>query len=163
MQEKEREFTKKLMERYQKMFEGYKVPENVKKTACMVMFRFTVIGVCDGMYICNTIAHESGFGDGKGNFTEPASINACKSAEAIQDAYAQNISCYALDELVLILDTGRLDYSMARTGILRDIRELREQRRRAANWRRQYLDMEIEQKQKDLAMFIEMLGSNGNE
>lgn len=54
---------------YEKMFEGYDVPSRLKETAISIMRRFTITGECDGMYICNVIAAESGIGDGEGHFT----------------------------------------------------------------------------------------------
>lgn len=58
------------MRNYEKFFEGCDVPVQLKKTAICIMRRFTILGICDGMYICNVIAFESGFGDGKGAFPE---------------------------------------------------------------------------------------------
>lgn len=59
---------KTLTERYNSMFESYVVSENLKETACLIMFRFIIDGFSDGMYTCNTIAHENRFGDGHGSF-----------------------------------------------------------------------------------------------
>jgi len=158
--EKDRKFVETLTERYRSRFERYQVPESMKETACLIMFRFTIDGESDGMYICNTIAHENGFGDGKGNFTESEQINARKTAETLQDAYGKNICRYAVEELALILDTGMLNYSMARAGILRDIRDIKEEYRQNANWRRVYLKKLIQQKEEDLDLVVKMLGSN---
>ncbi len=66
---KDKKFVNKtLTERYNSMFESYVVSENLKETACLIMFRFIIDGFSDGMYICNTIAHENRFGDGHGSF-----------------------------------------------------------------------------------------------
>ena len=50
-------------------FDGYDVPENVKTRAKNIMRRFTINGLCDGMYIANCIGMDNGTGDGKGHFT----------------------------------------------------------------------------------------------
>ena len=158
--EKDRKFMQALAERFGSMFERYEVPENLKEMACLIMFRFTISGESDAMYICNTIAYENGFGDGHGNFTELGRIDTRRTAETLQDAYAKNICRYAIEELALILDTGMLDYSMARAGILRDIRETRTEYHQSARWRREYLGKQIQQKDEDLNMLVEMLGSD---
>ncbi len=66
---KDRELMTVLEERYAKMFEGHRVPDNIRQAACLALYRFTIVGICDGMYICNLIAYESGSGDGQGSFT----------------------------------------------------------------------------------------------
>lgn len=156
---KDKELMTVLEERYAKMFEGHRIPDNIRQAASLVMYRFTIDGICDGMYICNTIAYESGSGDGQGNFMEPARIDVRKAARAIQDAYGCNIGRGDIDELAMILDTGKLDYSVARAGMLRDMRELKQQQHTSADsWRKDYLGRQIEQKQKDFTLFIETFG-----
>lgn len=152
---KDKELLTALEKRYVKMFEGSKVPDNIRRAVCLVLYRFTINGICDGMYICNTIAHESGSGDGQGNFTEPARIDAWKAAKAIWDAYGCNIGHDETDELAVLLDTGRLDYSAARAGMLRGIRALKNQHISADPWRKDYVAKQLEQKEKDLALLIE--------
>lgn len=71
-----------LEERFNRMFEGHEVPGNIRRAVCLALYRFTITGICDGIYICNTIAHESGCGNGQGNFTESANIDAWGSARA---------------------------------------------------------------------------------
>lgn len=157
--EKDRELLELLEKRYARLFEQYQVPDNIRQAACLVMYRFTIDGTCDGMYICNTIAYESGSGDGQGNFMEPAKIDVRKAARAIQDAYGCNIGRGDIDELAMILDTGKLDYSVARAGMLRDMRELKQQQHTSADsWRKDYLGRQIEQKQKDFTLLIETFG-----
>lgn len=155
---KDKELMAVLEERYAKMFEGHRVPDNIRQAACLVLYRFTIVGICDGMHICNIIAHESGSGDGQGSFAEPARIDAWKAARAIQGAYGCNIGRGDIEELAVILDAGRLDYSMARAGMLRDMREAKRQHASADSWRKAYLELQLEQKQKDISMLIETFG-----
>ena len=140
------------------MFEGHRVPDNIRQAACLALYRFTIVGICDGMYICNLIACESGSGDGQGSFAEPAWIDVWKAARAVQDAYSYNIGWDDIDELAVILDTGRLDYSMARAGMLRDMREVKRQHASADSWRKTYLELQLEQKQKDISLLVETFG-----
>lgn len=49
---KDRELMTVLEERYAKMFEGHRVPDNIRQAACLALYRFTIVGICDGMYIC---------------------------------------------------------------------------------------------------------------
>lgn len=70
--DRDQELADTLEEHFKRMFEGHEVPGNIRRAACLAMYRFTINGICDGMYICNTIANESGCGDGQGNFTKPA-------------------------------------------------------------------------------------------
>ena len=79
------------MNDYEKMFEGYDVPSRLKETAISIMRRFTITGECDGMYICNVIAAESGIGDGEGHFTGDEIFNRSEIARRLQFAYGSNI------------------------------------------------------------------------
>lgn len=147
-----------LEERFKRMFEGHEVLGNIRRAACLVLYRFTITGICDGMYICNTIAHESGCSDGQGDFTEPAKIDTWGPARTIQSSYSGNIGQGDINELAVTLESGRLDYSMARAGMLRDMRELKRQHTSADPWRKNYLKMQLSQKQKDIALLIETFG-----
>ena len=74
-------------------FGGYIVPESLKKIVVTICKRFTIGGVCDAMYIANTIAFENGFGDGRGMFdsNKCAIKDTQKTAAKIQWAYSCNI------------------------------------------------------------------------
>ena len=102
---------------YEKMFEGYDVPSRLKETAISIMRRFTITGECDGMYICNVIAAESGIGDGEGHFTGDEIFNRSEIARRLQFAYGSNIPSSAIPELVSILYTGHIDRRDALEGI----------------------------------------------
>ena len=105
------------MRDYKKFFEGCDVPEPLKKTAICIMRRFTIFGLCDGMYICNVIAFESGFGDGKGRFPGEMQVDVSKSAGRLMRAYGCNIHKRDIEELEQILRTGKLDIPKAAVGI----------------------------------------------
>jgi hypothetical protein len=53
---------------FDKAFEGYEVPINIKKLAMRLCRSYGIEGTCDPMYISNVIAFELGLGDGSGNF-----------------------------------------------------------------------------------------------
>ena len=57
------------------LFEGHDVPEYVKKRAILILKRFTIFGLCDGMYIANTIAYENGTGDGYAGYYDAPAVN----------------------------------------------------------------------------------------
>lgn len=88
-------------------FGGYIVPETLKKTVVTICKRFNISGVCDAMYIANTIAFENGFGDGRGLFD----ISKCqikdtqKTAKKIQWAYSCNICIRDIQVLATILES----------------------------------------------------------
>lgn len=77
--------------RYEKYFEKYDVPEKLKKTAIAIMQRFIITGLCDGMYICNTIAYICGIGDGCGTFTGDNITDIENIARTLQACYGCNI------------------------------------------------------------------------
>lgn len=74
-------------------FGGYIVPKSLKKIVVTICKRFNISGVCDAMYISNTIAFENGFGDGRGMFDSDkcAIKDTQKTAEKIQWSYSCNI------------------------------------------------------------------------
>ena len=57
------------MRNYEQYFEGHDVPRKIKEITINIMRRFTIYGLCDGMYISNVIAYETGLGDGESHFT----------------------------------------------------------------------------------------------
>jgi hypothetical protein len=52
----------------------YDVPPDIKKAAIDIAGAYNAKGICDPMYIANTIAHNVGRGDGKSHF---APIDRC--------------------------------------------------------------------------------------
>lgn len=82
-------------------------------------------------------------------------MGVCKG---IQSSYSGNIGQGDINELVVILKSGCLDYSMTRAGMLRNMRELKRQHTFADPWRKNYLKMQLSQKQKDIALLIETFG-----
>lgn len=128
------------MRDYKKFFEGYDVPEQLKETAICIMRRFTIFGICDGMYICNVIAFESGFGDGKGNFPGKIQIDISKSADHLMRAYGYNIHNHDTEDLEEILRTGKLDIPKATIGLKDDIDFYKKEIRSCGEaWRKDYL------------------------
>lgn len=87
-------------------FDGHKVPTALKEMVEKILKTWTIRGLCDGMYIANVIANESGTGDGMSHFeadagtivTEPERI-----AARLQYAYSSTIPKTDLPELVRIL------------------------------------------------------------
>ena len=102
------------MERY---FQGYTVPNELKRTTTAICTRFAISGKCDPMYIANTIAHINGFGDGCGHFEDVGTIDPISTAERIQWAYGCNITPNEKDELAKIISTGTIDKAKAMPGL----------------------------------------------
>lgn len=53
-------------------FDGHKVPTALKEMVEKILKTWTIRGLCDGMYIANVIANESGTGDGMSHFEADA-------------------------------------------------------------------------------------------
>ena len=102
----------------EKYFEGYQVPERYKQIVSCIIRRFDLTGLCDGMYISNCIAYDSGCGDGCGHFTGD-NVEIKKSALTLFYAYGCNIFSDDLPELEEILETGELDPVKAVPGLRR--------------------------------------------
>lgn len=105
------------MKNYNVFFEGYKIPERIKNTTIAIMQRFSINGLCDGMYISNVIAHTCGIGDGQGNFTSDEITDFEKIAVNLQSVYGCNIFKKDTRELESILETGTLNKSQAIIGL----------------------------------------------
>lgn len=92
------------------------VPEKIKDAALLVCKRFCITGVCDPMYICNTIAYETNTGNGEGFFDEKPNISHEgweKAAKYIQFAYGRLIMSVETDELVSIMENKQIDTKLA--------------------------------------------------
>lgn len=121
-------------------FEGYDVPERLKKTALAIMERFCISGVCDGMYICNRIAATCRNGDGNGHFYSDKITDIPLVARSLQAAYGCNIRKEDIPELEEILATGTLDHDKASAGIKQFIKDCSMEKMKCPEFRINYLD-----------------------
>lgn len=128
------------MKDYDTYFKGYTVPENIKNIAVCIMKRFTITGLCDGMYICNVIATENLIGNGKGDFTGSEIIRAQKTAETLQGSYGCNIYKEDIRELYYIISDGKLDIKKSMEGLKKIISKCKEEKLTCDSWRIDYLD-----------------------
>lgn len=94
-------------EKEKKAFKDYDVPEKLKQIASLIMFRFNIHGNCDGMYLCNVMANQSGSGDGCGIFNSDY-VNPSVAADFIRNAYKCNISSDDMEELTYIIEQADL-------------------------------------------------------
>ena len=129
---------------YIEAFAGYNVPETIKKRAINISKRFAIDGICDPMYISNTIAHASGSGDGQGHFTNDTISNCKTIAEHLQWAYGCNIQRSEIPELERILEIGSIDTQKAEHGMKDFIKRLETEKKTCDEWRVEYLDREID-------------------
>lgn len=104
------------------------------------MRRFTINGLCDGMYISNVIAHTCRIGDGQGNFAGDEMTNFEENAVNLQSAYGCNIFKKDIRELETILETGTLNKSQAIIGLNEYIAVCESEKRNCDEWRVEYLD-----------------------
>lgn len=90
-------------------FDGHDVPIALKEIVSQIVNTWNIRGLCDGMYIANVIANDSGFGDGQSHFdmSAGASINnPGKIASWLQYAYGSNIPETDIPKLIEILSRG---------------------------------------------------------
>ena len=130
----------------QNPFAGYDVPEAIKTRVLAILDRFTIQGLCDGMYIANVIAHHTGCGDGAGTFTgtpEFSDKECVQLADILQRSYGCNVFRRNLPELIDILSTGKLDIEKASEGIEDYIDAITKEKQTCKEWRRDYLDRQI--------------------
>lgn len=125
---------------YEEKFAGYSVPERIRRTAIAIMQRFTITGLCDGMYIANVIAYNCNIGDGAGNFYGDDISKPEEAAKELQSAYGCNIFKKDIGELEEIIRNGYLDMEKAKTGISEYIAFCKEEKRTCDQWRMKYLD-----------------------
>lgn len=89
-------------------------PKEISDKAKAIVKRFSINGICDEMYITNTIARCNGLGDGESYFNGKTRIVLAKqTAKEIQQAYGCNISKEDLNELENIIKGGVEDASKA--------------------------------------------------
>lgn len=89
-------------------FDGHEVPAALKEMVEEILKTWTIRGLCDGMYIANVIANESGTGDGMSHFDEDAGIRIPEPeriAARLQYAYNSIIPKLDLPELIRILSS----------------------------------------------------------
>lgn len=139
------------MKDYGKYFEGYNVPENIKKISVCIMKRFTIIGICDGMYLCNIIASENEIGDGKGNFSGHQITKFEETANTIQSCYGCNIEKEDIKELAEILKNEKLSLAKAKRGIKKFIENRKREKRNCDTWRIDYLEKLISEARQTLS------------
>ena len=122
----------------QDFFKGYNVPEELKRRVLLVMKRFTINGICDGMYIANVIAYEEGFGNGESTFYDEIQNVSLSTAERLAYAYSHHIQKDEVNELFNILNTGEIDKSLAVVGIKRFIHRFKDEiQREISEWGRE--------------------------
>lgn len=135
---------------YEAMFDGYEIPERLKNLSVIIMKRFTITGICDGMYIANVIARENGLGDGGNNFNSCENASPLvwypkETAERLQAAYGCNILKEDIPELEEILLKEKLDKQKAIRGFNERIetlkREMADEKTEA--WRNTYLILQL--------------------
>lgn len=94
--------------------EKLKIPYKICMAAELVCKRFCITGICDRMYICNTIAHLSNNGDGEGHFNEnPVITNYTEIARKIQSAYSSLITYAEVSEMAYIMENLRIEPAFA--------------------------------------------------
>lgn len=128
------------MRNYDEFFIGYKVPEKIKRTAIAIMKRFTINGLCDGLYISNIIAYTSGGGDGQGHFSNDNISNIETIASRLQSAYSCNIFKKDIREFETILELGKLNKKQALNGISEYIAVCQSEKNTCDEWRKEYLN-----------------------
>ena len=135
------------MRNYDQYFEGYNVPESIKTRAIAIMKRFNIWGICDGMYIANSIAYWSGSGDGQGNFnTKPnefTRLMAMKISSDLGNSYGCNIDVADRQVVRNIVMSGKLDIQESLRGLTLMTKRLTREFIDAVNennkWRSEYL------------------------
>ncbi len=153
------------MRNYDEYFEGYAVPEWIKARAIAIMRRFNIYGVCDGMYICNVIAHKLNLGDGKGEFSSDCMYvdEECihQAIEALAGAYGCNIRQDEKNILAHIVLDGVLDKAEAIDGLKSYIWRCKIEILKADEWRKEYLQRCIEEAEITITELYRELGKAG--
>lgn len=137
-------FRRPTPEMIESQFEGYDVPENIRKRVSLIMRRFTITGLCDGMYIANCIAYDNGTGDGKGHFQEGEITEVSKIVNFLMGAYGCNIFPCDKETLEDIIANGTLPKDSMISGLKSAI-QIRKNRidTISDSWRKEFLHGEI--------------------
>lgn len=138
---------------FQEAFNGYNVPENIKRISTEICNRFSIFGVCDPMYISNVIAVENNIGDGKGNFTGNTITNEIKTAERLQGSYGGNILKSELPELEFCLINGYMEKEKAITGLKEFIKKIKQELKTCDEWRIDYLNSELSYSEESIELY----------
>ena len=137
-------------------FGKYDIPQVLKQISVNISKRFTINGVCDPVYICNSIALSTKNGDGQGYFydTDCSSFTeeqAYKAAKDIQNSYGCNILGPEIDELSdIIRNNGEMPVKNIRQGLIKYINRCNEERLHCDYWRRDCLLGSIREAQNTL-------------
>ena len=145
MDRNDRSYFKRITpELIESQFEGHEVPESIRKRVALIMRRFTIFGLCDGMYIANTIAYENGSGDGHGTFEDTAITKIHKIVHALMGAYGCNIFPCDKETLEDIIMNGTLEKDAMLSGLKNSIRIRKEKIDNVTDWwRKEFLYGEI--------------------
>ncbi len=104
---KTRDWYKKAYGKDEEEKSAQEPPKEISDKAKAITKRFSINGICDKMYISNTIARCNGLGDGESHFNGKTEIIlARQTAKEIQHAYGCNIRKEDLDELENIIKGG---------------------------------------------------------
>jgi hypothetical protein len=142
------------MRNYDEQFKGYEVPESIKNISIQIMTRFSISGVCDGMYICNVIATTCGIGDGCGKFTDDTITKQLEIAERLQSCYGCNIMKEDIKELENIIITGNIEKEIAIPRMNKYIKQLNNEKRICDPWRVDYLNRVIDTTKQSIGELI---------
>lgn len=130
-----RRITPELLE---SAFKGYKVPENIRQRAKLIMKRFSLW--CDGMYIANCIAFDNGTGDGQGHFEKgeikPENMN--RIVNFLMGAYSSSILQSDKEDLMEIIQSGTLSKERMLSGLKKAIKDRRKQINYIRNCKKDY-------------------------
>ena len=126
---------------FEENFNGYEVPEKLKAVAIAIMKRFVLTGVCDGMYIANVLAEESGMGDGQSHFNGRNLEISPSAADFLMGAYRSNID--SREDLDEIIRTGALSADKMRNGLQGLLKELKAEKRTCDEVRKPYVQRRI--------------------
>jgi len=143
------------MKIYEKQFEGYTVPENIKEIVSKIMIRFSITGLCDGMYMANVIAVTCGIGDGCHNFTGNTITEPLKVAERLQGSYGCNIFKDDIKELTNIISQNKIDLSVAIPRMKLYIKKIEQEKKTCDTWIIDYLNNVIDMTKKNIE-FLEV-------
>ena len=139
---KQNKYTTPDLTVFERNFEGYNVPEKLRETSMAIMRRFVMTGICDGMYIANVIADESGLGDGQSHFNGgDGEFNVKASADFLLRAYGCNID--NREDLEEIIATGTLPRNRMREGLLSELRKFKAEKKVCDEYRRPYAQRQI--------------------
>jgi hypothetical protein len=129
---------------YSSQFYGYHVPEGLKQIVICILRRFSINGLCDGMYICNTIASLSNIGNGAGVFSGDTVSDPVETARRLQMSYKCNIQTTDIPELAEIIQTRNLNIKKAIAGLNKYIKQcINEKKLTSDNWRSDYLTRSV--------------------